>query len=47
MKNVLECVKVVGVKNLVFIVDMLVLGVCYCDMYFGMSGFNVVMCCVL
>lgn len=47
MCNVLEWVKVVGVIILVFIVDMLVFGVCYCDVYFGMSGFYVVLCCIL
>lgn len=45
MCNVLECVKVVGCLMLVFIVDMLIFGVCYCDVYFGMSGLNVVLCC--
>lgn len=47
MKNVLDCVWVVGVCMLVFMVDMLVLGVCYCDCYLGMFGFNVVLCCYL
>lgn len=46
MCNVLEWVQVVGVIMLVFIVDMLVLGVCYCDVYLGMSGLNVLLCCI-
>lgn len=47
MCNVLEWVKVVGVIMLVFMVDMLMFGVCYCDVYLGMSGFYVLVWCML
>lgn len=43
MCNVLECVWVVGMKILVFIVDMLIFGLWYCDNCLGMFGLYVIL----